>query len=132
VLIGDPSKRHQEIKSQLSDCVDLSGQTPLPVLAAIFVKAEGLVSTDSGPAHLASMVGTSVVSIFGRKNPGLSPKRWKPLGKKSIIFHKDVGCVVCLAEKCPIDFECLKAISPEEVFKSTSAFYGKLHEIPQS
>jgi heptosyltransferase II len=131
VLIGDPSKRHQEIKSQLSDCVDLSGLTPLPVLAALFKKAQGVISTDSGPAHLAAMVGAPVVSIFGRKNPGLSPKRWKPLGKKTITFHKDVGCVICLADNCPIDFECLKAISPEEVFKSTSTFYGKLHEHPQ-
>lgn len=86
-------------------------------LAALFKKASLIISNDSGPAHVAAGVGTSVISIFGRNQKGLSPLRWRPLGKKSVAIHKDVGCIDCLAHDCKKGFLCLKAISAEEVFK---------------
>ena len=32
------------------------------------------------------------------------------------MLQRDVGCVVCLAHLCPIDFECLKAVTVDEVY----------------
>ena len=61
------------------------------------------------------------VAIFGRKDPGLSPKRWGPLGEEDVVLHKDVGCIVCLAHNCNKDFECLKAISVEEVVEAAES-----------
>jgi hypothetical protein len=56
--------------------------------------------------------------IFGRKQPGLSPKRWAPTGKDDITLHKDVGCKVCLAHNCKIGFKCLEAITVDEAFEA--------------
>ena len=98
--------------------VNLAGKTTVGELAALLSKCKLFVSNDSGPVHIASAVGTPVISIFGRKDPGLSPRRWGPRGDKSVVFHKDVGCDPCLAHNCKIDFKCLQAITPPEVLKA--------------
>ena len=78
-------------------------------------RAACLVSNDSGPVHVACAVGTPVVAIFGRWGPGLSPTRWGPTGPRSVVLHHDVGCRPCLAHRCQIGFQCLEAVSVEEV-----------------
>ena len=94
----------------------------MPVLAAILKEARLMVSNDSGPAHLSAAVGTPVISIFGRKQKGLSSKRWRPMGKTSGFLQKDAGCVICLADACSIDFECLKILKPHEVMTKIEEF----------
>ncbi|MGH7197415.1 MAG: lipopolysaccharide heptosyltransferase II [Candidatus Omnitrophota bacterium] len=98
--------------------LDLSGRLSLRELAAFLSRCAALVSNDSGPVHIASAVGTPTVTIFGRNQSGLSPVRWKALGAGHHHIQKNVGCVVCLAHRCTIDFECLRAIEVEEVFGS--------------
>ena len=49
------------------------------------------------------------------------------LGDKSYkvqIIQKDVGCVVCLAHRCTIGFECLKAVEVDEVFGKVKEMLG--------
>lgn len=100
------------------ECVNLAGKTTVGELTALLSKCRLFISNDSGPVHIASAVGTSVISIFGRSDAGLSPKRWGPRGEKSVVFRKDVGCKTCLAENCNLGFKCLEAITPDEVFKA--------------
>ncbi len=96
--------------------VSLAGKLNLKESAAVLAQAGCLISNDSGPVHIAAAVGTRTVVIFGRNKAGLSPVRWKPLGEGHRWIQKDVGCQVCLAHRCPIEFECLKAVTVEEVF----------------
>ncbi len=96
--------------------LDLTGQFDLKGLAAFFKRCEVLITNDSGPVHVAAAVGTRTLCIFGRNQAGLSPVRWKALGKNHAVIQKDVGCVVCLAHRCTIDFECLKAVEVDEVY----------------
>ena len=124
VLVGDERSGaiHQEITQALGhDAIDLAGKTPLPVLAVILKHSKIFISNDSGPVHLGSAVGAQVVSLFGRIQKGLSSKRWRPLGKQSLFLQKDVGCVTCLADKCTIGFECLRALRPPEVFQAAKS-----------
>jgi len=65
--------------------------------------------------HIASAVGVPVISIFGRSQKGLGPKRWGPLGLKDLFLHKEVGCIECLAHNCAKEFACLKAVSVDDV-----------------
>lgn len=95
---------------------DLTGKLNLKQLAAFLKKSDLLVTNDSGPVHIAAAVGTPTVTIFGRNQAGLSVKRWRALGEGHRVIQKDVGCVVCLAHRCTIDFECLKAVGVEEVY----------------
>lgn len=98
--------------------INLAGKTSLSQLAALLKRCRLLISNDSGPVHIASAVGIPVISIFGRNQAGLSPVRWGPIGKHDRYLHKEVGCSVCLAHKCVIGFDCLKAITVEDVLKT--------------
>ena len=95
--------------------LDFSGRFDLSCLASLFKRVKLVISNDSGPVHLAVAVGTPVISIFGRNQPGLGPKRWGPLGERDIVLHKKTGCEPCLAHACLNNFKCLEGTSVEEV-----------------
>jgi lipopolysaccharide heptosyltransferase II len=91
------------------------GNLTLGELACLMKHLRIFISNDSGPVHIATAMDTPVISIFGRNQKGLSPDRWKPLGRDDIYIHKEVGCSVCLAHNCDKGFKCLEAISVNEV-----------------
>jgi heptosyltransferase-2 len=95
--------------------INLAGKTSVSQLASVLKRCQLFISNDSGPVHIASAVGTPVISIFGRNQKGLSPLRWGPVGKKDRILHKEVGCIECLAHNCVKEFACLKAITVDDV-----------------
>lgn len=103
----------------------LCGRTSLGELAALFKKASLFISNDSGPVHIASAAGVPIISIFGRNESGLSPVRWRPLGERSVVIHKEVGCIKCDAHNCKKDFLCLRSITVEEVIEKA----GQLLEV---
>lgn len=112
----------QKIKAASSaPIVDLTGQLTLSMLGCLMKKSSLLISNDTGPVHIASAVGTPVVSIFGRNQPGLSPTRWKPLGENVRVVWKDVGCNPCLAHNCHISFLCLDVITVEDVLREAES-----------
>jgi heptosyltransferase-2 len=105
------------IKNIQHPAINLAGMTSVSQLASLLRRCQLFISNDSGPVHIASAVGTPVISIFGRNQKGLSPKRWGPIGKRDRILHKEVGCIECLAHNCKKEFACLKAITVDEVVK---------------
>ena len=112
-------KTGQQFRQALGERVtDLTGKLSLKELAETLKRCDLLISNDSGPVHVGAAVGTPVISLFGRNKAGLSPRRWRPLGQGHVVIQKDVGCAVCLAHECTIDFECLKAITVEDVLDS--------------
>lgn len=123
VITGGPADRAIAEKIQALTnvpVIDLTGQLSLAMLGALMQKASLLISNDTGPVHIAAAVGTPVVSIFGRNQPGLSPVRWKPLGEQVRVVWKDTGCDPCLAHECHIAFLCLDIISARDVFEAAA------------
>jgi len=98
-----------------SGVTDLSGDLSVGELAALLERASLLISNDSGPVHMAAAVGVPVIALFGRNQPGLSARRWGPVGKDDIVLQKDVGCVECRAHDCTRGYACLLAITVDEV-----------------
>ena len=118
VLVGgsETGKFSDEVAAAMkTKPIDMTGNFLLGELAEFLSRCILFISNDSGPVHVAVAVGTPCVVIFGRKDPGLSPERWGPVGEFNRVLHKDAGCDICLAHNCLKDFACLKAISPEEV-----------------
>jgi heptosyltransferase-2 len=113
----DISLAQNVIKNMRHTAINLAGKTSVSQLASVLKRCHLFISNDSGPVHIASSVGTPVISIFGRNQKGLSPRRWGPLGKKDRIIHKEVGCIECLAHNCKKQFACLKAITVDDVLK---------------
>ncbi|MGC6564126.1 MAG: glycosyltransferase family 9 protein [Akkermansiaceae bacterium] len=72
---------------------------------------QGMIANDGSIPHLASLVGTPSLVLFGPNEP-----EWKrPLGKIHHILHHREACSSCLLAKCPLDHRCLVGISVKEV-----------------
>lgn len=117
--VGDASQMQKLMQSK---SLNLSGKLTLGMLGWLLKGARLLISNDSGPVHMACAVGTPVISIFGRNQPGLSAIRWRPLSPRSSFLQKDVGCVECLAHHCQIDFKCLRELRAEEVIEEARRY----------
>jgi len=64
--------------------VSICGQSSLRQLGALFSLCSLVISSDSGPLHIAGGVGTNVIGIFGPTDP----VRTGPRGRgKNIIIH---------------------------------------------
>jgi heptosyltransferase-2 len=112
------------INSMSSQAIDLAGRTTVAQLAAVLARCRLFISNDSGPVHIAAALGIPVISIFGRKQKGLSPQRWAPLGPRSRYIHRDAGCIECLAHNCVKGFSCLKSISVDDVLGVAESLLG--------
>lgn len=90
VFIGAINNRPlvDAIKVHLKNgCLDLTGQTSIAQTVALFRRTKLLISTDSGPVHVAAAVGCNNICIFLRDIPGLNYERWYPLGDHSITVR---------------------------------------------
>ncbi len=111
VFTGSEKESIEKITAQMSTkAVNLGGETTLSELAYLYKKSQLVLTTDSGPMHLAAAVGTEVVAIFGPTDP----KRTGPYGEGHTIIGTDLPCSPCFLKKCPTK-KCLQDISPEQV-----------------
>ena len=77
LLCGGPSdfekRTGQDIVSRMTQrCENLIGQDTLIEFLATLERATVLLSPDSGPAHMASAVGTPVIGLYAATNPARS------------------------------------------------------------
>src|SRR5208282_3993503 len=92
VLIGSPQTIPMadailKLTPNPSRFLDLTGKTSIAQMASLLRRSRLLISNDSGPVHVAAGVGTHVISLFLRNQPGINAKRWKPLGAKGHILE---------------------------------------------
>ncbi len=101
-----------------SQTVNLINKLDLNELAALLKKARLLISTDSGPLHIAAGVGTRTIALFGPNFSYSSPTRWGPWGENHIVIHKKYNCSPCKDTPCMQDFSCMKSIDINDVFQA--------------
>jgi 3-deoxy-D-manno-octulosonic-acid transferase/heptosyltransferase-1 len=112
VLTGGESAPLERIcRKMRTKAVNLGGRTTLRELACIYREAALLVTTDSGPMHLAAAVGTPIVALFGPTDPA----RTGPYGPGRRIIRKGLSCSPCFRKRCETP-RCMTDISAEEVF----------------
>lgn len=85
----------------------------LTQLGEVYRHCDLYIGGDTGPMHIASLMGIPAVVIYGPTDPVEN----EPL-RHHIKVRKEVGCNPCHQYSCKELF-CLKAISIEEVFKAT-------------
>jgi len=100
-----PQAQHVEQAMQRRP-LNVAGRLSVGELAALLARCRLLVSNDSGPVHLAAAVGTPVVALFGRAQPGVNATRWRPLGPGHIVLDKSD----------PSRFSSIDVLSVEDVF----------------
>jgi heptosyltransferase-3 len=59
----------------IDNAYNIASELPLPRLMALAERAFGMISVDTGPAHLAAAVGCPVVTLFGKANPEMYAPR---------------------------------------------------------
>ncbi|MBU4463325.1 MAG: glycosyltransferase family 9 protein, partial [Proteobacteria bacterium] len=99
------------ISNMKTRAANLAGRTDLKTLAALYEKASIVVSTDTGPMHLAAAIGTPVVALFGPT----APWRTGPFGPGHKIIRADLECSPCFKRQCKT-IKCMKQISLDQVF----------------
>ncbi|MFM7074189.1 MAG: glycosyltransferase family 9 protein [Planctomycetota bacterium] len=101
----------------------LAGQDmALGTLKAVLRRSELLVTTDSGPRHLAAALGTPVVALLGPID-----SRW------TMNYHADeirlsepVPCGPCGRKTCPLaDHPCMSRIAVEQVVQAAGRLLDK-------
>ena len=77
-----------------------AGKTDLKGLAQLMAKAAVVLSTDSGPAHLANSVGTPVIALFGAGNE----RNTAPYNKQNLIVLRagQLACEPCVQNVCKL------------------------------
>ena len=101
--------------------INIGGQTTLPELACIYQDALAVITTDSGPMHLAAAVGTPVIALFGPTDPA----RTGPYGATHIIIRAGLSCSPCFLKKCPTR-KCMEDIMPEQVYAAVEKIVRSL------
>jgi lipopolysaccharide heptosyltransferase II len=103
----------------------LAGELALRDLVTVLALADVLVSNNTGPAHLAALVGTPVVDLYALTNLQHAP--WGVPHR--LLFH-DVACRGCLRSVCPEGHHlCLRGVEPDAVVRAVRELAGA-SEIP--
>jgi 3-deoxy-D-manno-octulosonic-acid transferase/heptosyltransferase-1 len=118
VFTGGPGDRSviQAIRRMMSaPAADFSGRTTLPMLAALYQRSVLLVTTDTGPMHLAAAVDTPVVALFGPT----APWRTGPYGDGHRVVRTAPSCSPCFKRQCDVhQCRCMRDITVQQVLAS--------------
>ena len=99
--------------------VILAGQTTIPQLGALLKRADLLLSSDSGPAHMAAALGTPQVAVFGPTDPAV----YAPVNPKAVVLRRDLPCSPCYDARATAEcrfghVNCMRQLEPDEVYQA--------------
>ena len=103
--------------------VDLTGRTNFPELVGLIQDAKAVLTTDTGPSHIASAVNTPVFALIGPTNFKRTGP-YKTTENEVHILSANIHCSPCYHSarhrQCT-DNKCMQLILPEQVFESVLA-----------
>lgn len=92
--------------------INLAGQTSLKELAYLYSTCNILVTTDTGPMHIAAAMGCRVIALFGPTDP----LRTGPYDGGHKVIKSEIECSPCFKKKCE-HMTCMKQIQVEKCFE---------------
>jgi len=100
ILIGGEEEKSysDQVRRQVRErLTDWTGLLSLQELAALVShrSVRALVSSDSGPVHIAWMSGTPVIALYAKNVAGSNPARWGPRGAMSEVIYKPLSEITC-------------------------------------
>jgi heptosyltransferase-3 len=76
---------------------NLAGRLSVFGSASVLSRCATLIGNDSGPTHLAAVVGIPCVAIFSARN---APGQWEPLGEHHVVIEDRPECAGCMLDDC--------------------------------
>jgi ADP-heptose:LPS heptosyltransferase len=90
--------------------------------AALIQRAALFIGNDSGPLHLAALLGVPVVGLFG---PAL-PEHTAPYAPRGVFVYRKVSCSPCSQMRCTMPANsCMNRITVEEVYDAASGLLAQ-------
>lgn len=87
---------------------NLAGRLGVFGSAAVLARCATFIGNDSGPVHLAALVGVPCVAIFSARN---ALGHWEPLGRGHIVLEERPECAGCMLDQCVHEaYKCLTRI----------------------
>jgi len=115
VFVGGREDRSlvQSVMAKMKETAQsAAGELSLPETAALLARCRCLVSSDTGPLHLSTAVGTPVVGLFGSTDP----RRTGPVGRGHSVLTASLSCIPCEEKACPAGTRaCMDAITVDSV-----------------
>ncbi len=101
--------RHPQVKSLADE------DTSFGITKAIIRRSRLMVTTDSGPRHIAAALGTPTVVLFGPIDP-----RWSRNGQpQSLELRIPLDCAPCGERICPLGHHrCMRDLTVDQVLKA--------------
>ena len=114
----------EEIRSLMGGNATLIPKSTLKQLGAILEQCSLMVTNDSGPMHIAAVLGTPIAAIYGPTHPELQG----PATDKSVIVRKeDLSCLGCNLTECPIGNPCMEGLEVDVVLGAVRKLIERLH-----
>ncbi|HYM35472.1 MAG TPA: glycosyltransferase family 9 protein [Steroidobacteraceae bacterium] len=121
----------EHIAAQMSQsCTNMIGKDTLPELLATLERATLLLSPDSGPAHMATAVGTPVLGLYAATNP----QRSGPYLSRQLCVDKYDAAARALLGKPAAEIPwttkieregVMDLITPDDVIKKLQSFMAQ-------
>ena len=130
VLIGGKGDRAftEEVLGNIPaspQIINLTGLTTLPELVVQMASSRLLLSTDSGPAHVANALGVPTVVLFGAGNE----RNTSPYNKNnlSVIRYGKLPCEPCVKNTCLLygSPKCLELLDNKVITDAMRALLGE-------
>jgi heptosyltransferase-2 len=99
-----------------------AGKTTLLTLTNLMASAKVLLTTDSGPAHLANSLGLPVVSLFGAGNENNTAPYNK--GNLTVIRAGQLSCEPCVRNECKLYGipRCMELLDEKRIINALSLY----------
>ena len=110
VVIGEGPWFPLEAPGRLTD---LRGKLSISTLVTVLNTAQAVLSTDSGPAHIAGALGRPTLVLFGATDW----RKTKPAGAHVTVLTHGLFCSPCLKRTCWRDtpVECMSLLTPQKI-----------------
>ncbi|MGM0410232.1 MAG: glycosyltransferase family 9 protein [Bacillota bacterium] len=116
IILGGPEDIQDSLKVvnyMKRNVCNLAGKTTLLQLAGLLDYFNLFISGDTGPLHMAVARNTKSLAIFGPSEVW----RYRPYGQKHEVVKLNLECQPCHKKTCPYNWECMKNLKVEDVFK---------------
>jgi ADP-heptose:LPS heptosyltransferase len=120
---GEDLLVHAIVDASEASCYGLAGRLSVGALAALYRRSSLVIGIDSGPLHLAAMVGTRVVGLYGP----LPVEQWRPWSppERYRLARVSLPCSPCdciFDPPCgiPLHPPCMEGITVEAVLAAAS------------
>ncbi|MFN4197271.1 MAG: glycosyltransferase family 9 protein [Caldimicrobium sp.] len=120
----EPFKTFAESLSEKYEGVySLIGKTNLKELVYLMKRCEIVITVDTGPMHLASLLNKPIIVLFGPT----SPQRTGPWSDAYIVLKADLPCQPCFKKNCAIT-QCMLLLKPETLYNTLQTFLSKIYK----